>query len=58
MTEDEAYDQIREAGARLNLASKGMKRGDDVERWQRIIDESLDMWLEASDQLRQERGDA
>jgi hypothetical protein len=55
MTEDQAYDQMQEAGARLKLAAKGMKRGDDVERWQSIIDRGLDMWLEARDELRRHR---
>ena len=53
MTKDEAYDQMREAGARLKLASRGMKRGDPVERWQSIIDAGLDMWLEARGRLRE-----
>jgi len=52
MTEDEAYDQMQEARTRLKLAAKGLKRGDDAERWQSIIDNGLDMWLEARNELR------
>jgi len=55
MTEEQAYDQMREAGAALNLAARGLQRGDDPARWQRIIDTRLDQWLKARDVLRRHR---
>ena len=47
-----ANKKLNDAEGGLALAARGLQRGDDLARWQSIIDKSLDQYLEARQTLR------